>query len=315
MNQRSIVSICAMMAFGLALLPGAVVAQEKVVRIGHQTLGAFALLKPRGVLEERLKPLGYTVNWKQYPGGPQLLEAVKVGEVDFAHSGETPPIFAQAAGTPLLYIGHEPAAPKAEAIIVPKDSPIKTVADLKGKKIALNKGSNVHYLLVRALDKAGLKYTDVEVVYLPPTDGRAAFERGAIDAWVIWEPYRAAAEMSSGARTIADGTGLVSNHEFFFATKPFAEAHPQVIDLVLGAARDLYTEVAKDIPGTAKTFSAAAGFPTTVIEVALSRRGFGVQPMSTQVIAEQQKIADTFKELGLVPTAIKVSDAVRKPGS
>jgi sulfonate transport system substrate-binding protein len=302
-----------MMAFGLALLPGVVVAQEKAVRIGHQTLGAFALLKPRGALEERLKPLGFTVSWKQYPGGPQLLEAMKTGDVDFAHSGETPPIFAQAAGTPLFYIGHEPAAPKAEAIIVPKDSPIKTVADLKGKKIALNKGSNVHYLLVRALDNAGLRYADVEVVYLAPTDGRAAFEKGAIDAWVIWEPYRAAAEMSLGARTIADGTGLVSNHEFFFATKTFSEAHPQVIDLVLGAARDLYAQVATDIPGTAKTFSAAAGFPTTVIEVALSRRGFGVQPMSPRVIAEQQKIADTFKELGLSPTAINVSDAVRKP--
>jgi len=180
MNQRSIVGISAMMAFGLALLPGAVVAQEKVVRIGHQTLGAFALLKPRGVLEERLKPLGYTVNWKQYPGGPQLLEAVKAGEVDFAHSGETPPIFAQAAGTPLLYIGHEPAAPKAEAIIVPKDSPIKTVADLKGKKIALNKGSNVHYLLVRALEKAGLKYTDVELAYLPRPAGAPLSKRGTL---------------------------------------------------------------------------------------------------------------------------------------
>ena len=102
---------------------------------------------------------------------------------------------------------------------MPKDSPIKTVADLKARKIALNKGSNVHYLLVRALERAGLKYTDVEVVYLPRADGRAAFEKGAIDAWVIWEPYRTAAEMSLRARTLADGTGLVSNHEFFFATK------------------------------------------------------------------------------------------------
>jgi sulfonate transport system substrate-binding protein len=286
-----------------------------VVRMGYQKVGAFALLKVQGILEERLKPLDYMVTWKDFPGGPQLLEGVKTGAVDFAHSGEAPPIFAQAAGVPLLYIGHEPAAPKAEAILVPKDSPIRTVADLKGKKIALNKGSNVHYLLVRALEKAGLKYTDVEVVNLPPAAGRAAFENGAIDAWVIWEPYRAAAEMSLGARTIADGTGLVSNHEFFFAAKPFAEAHPQVIDLVLGAARDLYDEVAKDIPGTAKTFSAAAGLPVPVIEVALSRRGFGVQPISNLVIAEQQKIADTFKELGLIPTAIKVSDAVRKPGS
>jgi sulfonate transport system substrate-binding protein len=156
-------------------------------------------------------------------------------------------------------------------------------------------------LLVRALERAGLKYTDVEVVYLPPADGRAAFEKGAIDAWVIWEPYRTAAEMSSGARTLADGTGLVSNYEFFFVTRPFAEAQPHVIEVVLGAARDVYAEVVKDIPGTAKTFSAAAGFPASVIEVALSRRGFGVQPISNQVIAERQKIADTFKDLGLIP--------------
>jgi sulfonate transport system substrate-binding protein len=115
-----------------------------------------------------------------------------------------------------------------------------------------------------------------------------------------------------GARTLADGTGLVSNHEFYFVAKPFAEAHPQVIDVVLGAARDIYVEVVKDIPGTATTFSAAAGFPASVIEVALGRRGFGVQPISDQVIAEQQKIADTFKDLGLLPAAINVSDAVRR---
>jgi sulfonate transport system substrate-binding protein len=298
-----------------SVAPNTVVAQETVVRIGHQRIGAFALLKPRGILEERLKPLGYTVSWKEFPGGPQLLEAVKAGTVDFAHTGEGPPIFAQAAGTPLLYIGHEPAAPKSEAILVPKDSPIKTVADLKGKKVALNKGSNVHYLLVRALEQAGLKYTEVEVVYLPPADGHAAFAKGAVDAWVIWEPYRVAAEMSLGARTLADGTGLVSNYWFYFATTSFAEAHPQVIDVVLGAARDVYVAAGRDIAGTAKAFSAAAGFPAAVLEVALSRRSFGVQPISTQVIAEQQKIADTFKDLGLIPAAIKISDAVRLPGS
>jgi len=293
----------------------AAVAQDKVVRMGNQKVGAFALLKARGILEERLKPLGYSVTWKEFPGGPQLLEGLKAGAVDFAHSGEAPPIFAQAAGAPLLYIGHEPPAPKGEAILVPKDSPIKTAADLKGRKIALNKGSNVHYLLVRVLEKAGLKYADFELVFLIPADGRAALEKGTVDAWVIWEPYRAAAEISLGARTLADGTGLVSNHEFFFTSKIFAEAHPQMIDVVLGAARDVYAEAAKDIPGTARTFSAAAGFPEPVMQVALSRRTFGILPMSNPVIAEQQKIADTFKELGLVPAAINVSDAVRKPGS
>jgi sulfonate transport system substrate-binding protein len=261
--------------------PGAVVAQEKLVRMGHQRVGAFALLKPRGILEERLKPLGYTVTWKEFPGGPQLLEAVKAGAIDFAHSGEAPPIFAQAAGTPLLYIGHEPAAPKAEAILVPKDSPIKTVADLKGKKIGLNKGSNVHYLLVRALEKAGLKYTDAELVYVPPADGRAAFEKGTIDAWVIWEPYRAAAEMSLGARTLVDGTGLVSNHEFFFVAKAFAQAHPQIIDVVLGAARDIYAEVVKDIPALPRR---SALPPASQRRSSRSRLAVGASRFSRSVI-------------------------------
>jgi sulfonate transport system substrate-binding protein len=314
-TTRRIVGLAALAGVALASAAlDAAVGQEKLVRMGYQRLGAFAFLKAAGMLEERLKPLGYTVNWKLFPGGPQLLEALKVGAVDFAHTGEAPPIFAQAAGTPLLYIGHQPAAPKSEAILVPKDSSIKTVADLKAKRVGLNKGSNVHYLLVRALERAGLKYTDVELVFMPPADGRAAFEKGAIDAWVIWEPYRTAAEMSLGARSLADGTGLVSNHDFFFAAREFAKTHPHVIEVVLDAAREIYAEVVKDIPGTAKTFSAAAGFPAPVLEVALSRVGFGVLPMSNQVIAEQQKIADTFKDLGLIPAAINVSDAVRKPG-
>jgi sulfonate transport system substrate-binding protein len=312
-TRRSTIGLATLICLMLISGTPTAVAQENVVRMGHQRVGAYALLKTRGMLEDRLKPLGYTVSWKEFSSGPQLLEGLKVGAVDFGHGGEAPPIFAQAAGAAFLYIGHEPPAPQGEAILVPKDSPIKTIADLKGKKIALNKGSNVHYLLVRALESAGLRYADVDVVFLSPTDGRAAFDKGAVDAWVIWEPYRTAAEMSSGARTLADGRGLVSNHEFFFVTKSFAETHPQVIDVVLSAARDVYAEAVTDMAGTAKAFSVAAGFPTPVMEVALSRRGFGVQPMSNQVIADQQKIADTFKTLGLITAAINVSDVVRKP--
>ncbi len=313
MNRISRLTLGLAALIGLMLIAGAAIAQENVVRMGNQKVGAYALLKARGLLEDRLKPLGYTVSWKEFSSGPLLLDGLKVGAVDFGHGGEAPPIFAQAAGAEILYIGHEPAAPQGEAILVPRDSQIKTISDLKGKKIALNKGSNVHYLLVRALESAGLKYADVDVVYLSPADGRAAFDKGAVDAWVIWEPYRTSAEMSSGARTLADGRGLVSNHEFFFVTKSFAKAHPQVIDVVLSSARDVYSEAVKDMAGTAKVFSVAAGFPVPVMEVALSRRGFGVEAMSDQVVADQQKIADTFKALGLIPIAINVSDVVRRP--
>ena len=310
--SRVTVVFAALLGLSLAFAPRDIAAQDTVVRVGYQKLGAFALLKARGLLEERLKPLGYTVTWTEFSSGPQLLEALGAGAMDFAHGGEAPPIFAQAAGIPLIYIGHEPAAPKAEAILVREASPIRTVADLKGKRIALNRGSNVHYLLVRALERAGLKYSDVEVVYLSPPEGRAAFEAGAVDAWAIWEPYRAAAEQATRARTLVDGVGLVSNHEFFFAARPFAARHPRTVDVVLTAARDVYADAARDIPATARTFGAALGLPPAVVEIALTRMGVGVQPMSDAVVAEQQRIADTFTGLGLIPAAINVSEAARR---
>ncbi len=126
--------------------------EEKVVRIGYQKYGTLNILKKQGTLDKALKSHGYSVEWIQFPAGPQLLEGLNVGSIDIGHTGEAPPIFAQAAGTDLVYVGHEPESPLSEAILVPKDSPIRTVQDLKGKKVVLNKGSNVHYLLVKAFD-------------------------------------------------------------------------------------------------------------------------------------------------------------------
>src|SRR6202007_305753 len=190
--------------------------EDKVIRIGFQKYGKLVLLKGRGTLEEKLKPLGYQVSWTEFPSGPPLLEALNVGAIDFGIAGETPPIFAQAAGAPLVYLAYDPPAPQGEAILVPKDSPLHSIADLRGKKVALNKGSNVHYLLVKALENAGLKYTDIQPVFLAPADALAAFTRGAVDAWVIWDPYEAAAEASTGARLLTDRTGLLANHQFYF---------------------------------------------------------------------------------------------------
>ena len=150
---------------------------------------------------------------------------------------------------PLVYVAHEPPAPKGEAILVPKDSPIKSVADLKGKKVALNKGSNVHYLLVKALEKAGVKYTEIEPVFLAPADARAAFERGAVDAWVIWDPFQAAAEVATGARTLADGTGLVPNHQFYLASQKFVDGDPQVVDAVIESSSARSMPGPRAIPG------------------------------------------------------------------
>ena len=210
------------------------------------------------------------VVWTEFPSGPPLLEALNVGAIDFGNTGEAPPIFAQAAGAPILYVAYEPPAPKGEAILVPKDSKITSVADLKGKKVALNKGSNVHYLLVKALEKAGVKYSEIEPVFLAPADARAAFERGAVDAWVIWDPFQAAAEAATGARTLADGTGIVVELSVLFRLEEVhrrrsenrrPRAGPAQRSRRLGQGRH-----SRPSPNNSRP---AIGLPVPVVEVAL----------------------------------------------
>lgn len=303
-------------AFALLLAVTALpVHAEGTVRIGFQKYGTLVLLKTKGLLEEKLKPLGYTVEWTEFPAGPQLLEALNVGAIDYGTTGEAPPIFAQAAGAPLVYVGYEPPAPQGEAILVPSDSPLKTVADLKGKNVALNKGSNVHYLLVKALEKAGVAYSDIHTSFLPPADARAAFEKGAVDAWVIWDPFLAAAEAATGARQLADGTGVVQNHQFYLASRSFAEAHPDVVDTIFQSLGEVDQWVKASSSEVAAQFSPALGIPAPILEVAVGRQAYGIKPIDAEVVAQQQKIADTFFELGLIPKAIKIADAVKGPQS
>ncbi|MDH1074453.1 sulfonate ABC transporter substrate-binding protein [Pseudomonas nitroreducens] len=284
--------------------------QPGTLRIGYQKYGTLVLLKARGTLEKRLAEQGVKVQWTEFPGGPQLLEGLNVGSIDFGVTGETPPVFAQAAGADLVYVAHEPPAPTSEAILLPKDSPIKSVAELKGKKVALNKGSNVHYLLVRALEKAGLKYTDIQPVYLPPADARAAFERGSVDAWVIWDPYQAAAEKQLSARTLVDGTGLVDNHQFYLATRPYANQHPQVITTLIDEVRSVGEWSQQNPQQVTDQVAPLLGLPADITFTAVKRQGYGAQPITPDVTAAQQKIADTFTDLKLIPKKLSIKDVV-----
>ena len=215
----------------------------------------------------------------------------------------------------MVYVGYEPPAPKGEAILVPQDSPLRTVAELKGKTVALNKGSNVHYLLIKALEQAGLQYSDIKPSFLPPADARAAFEKGAVDAWVIWDPFLAAAEAATGARQLADGSDIVANHQFYLAARPFVEAHPEIIDVAFKSLAGVDDWVNANPAEVAAQFSPALGIPAPILEVAVRRQSYGIRPIDQEVVDAQQKIADVFFELGLIPEAIRIADAVRKPQS
>lgn len=316
MISRRLFSIALAAALAVPLLevvPAA--ASDKTIRIGYQKYGTLVLLKGKGLLEKKLEHIGYTVTWAEFPAGPQLLEALNVGAVDFGTTGETPPIFAQAAGAPLVYIAHEPPAPRGEAILVPKGSAIRSVADLKGKTIALNKGSNVHFLLVKALEEAGLKYSDIKTSFLPPADARAAFEQGAVDAWVIWDPFQAAAELAIEARELRNGEGIVPNHQFYLGAKPFVDSHPEAVDTVIAAVAEI-DEWAKANPAAAAAeLAPSVGIPAEVLAVALARQSYGVKALDEGIVKQQQAIADTFFELGLIPNKISIADVVRKGGA
>jgi len=297
-------------AAAMALPSFAALAQApaRQLRIGHQK-GALSILKGRGTLEKRLAPLGVALKWTEFTAGPVQLEALNVGSIDFGDVGEAPPIFAQAAGAPLAYVATTLPRPQSEAVLVPRGSAVRTVADLKGKKIALNKGSNVHYFIVKLFEKHGLAYSDLNLVYLPPADARAAFEKGSVDAWVIWDPFLAAAEKSLEARILADATGVVGNRGYYFSSLGYVAKNADVLAIAIEEINKV------DVWGTANKndlaaeFAALWGLPKPVADLTVARAAYGTSPISKAVLAEQQKIADTFFDLKLIPRKISVLEA------
>lgn len=285
--------------------------QETVtLNIGFQKYGLLPIVKERGDLDKALKAKGIEIKWVEFPAGPQLLEGLNVGSVSFGEAGEAPPIFAQAANSNLVYVANQPAAPKAEALIVPKNSSIQSVQDLKGKRVVLNKGSNVHYLLLKVLEANHLKLDDIQVVYLPPADARAAFEKGAVDAWVIWDPFFAAAEQQLGAKVLATGENLVSNHQFYLADRKFAQSHPDVLKAVVNELNTTTQWVSSHQNEAAKLLEKPTGLPLNILETSISRMGFGVKPISNEVAKEQQYVADAFYQQKLIPNQINIQAAI-----
>lgn len=294
-----------------AALPARAQAGNRSFRIGYQKAAStLVLLRAHGTLEKRLKPLGLSVTWSEFPAGPQLLEGLNVGAIDFGYVGEAPPIFAQAAGADFVYTAYEIPTPHAEGVLVPQASPIRRVEDLKGKKVAFNRGSDVHWFIIELLRKAGLDYKDIQPQFLAPADARAAFERNAIDAWAIWDPFLAAAEQQAGARLLADATGVVSHHQFFLSTRKFAQARPDVVNLAMQALREVGQQVIGNYRQAAAELAPIQGLPADIIETGLRHYAHIYKPINPQVIGEQQKIADTFQALGLIPHKIAVRKAV-----
>ena len=283
------------------------------LRIGYQKSSTLiTILKARGSLEKALAPLGVTITWNEFASGLPLTEALNAEAVDFsADVADTVPVFAQAAHAQFVYVAQEAPSPGAQAIIVKRDGPLHSLADLKGQRIAVTKAAGSHYLLLAALAKAGLTPADVHISYLTPADGRAAFERGSVDAWITWDPYVAAVDQAPDVRILANGEGLASYQRYYLASGKFAAAHPDVINTLFTQLTSTGTWVRAHPDDAAKLLAPIWGLDATTIERANARRSYAVRAVDAQNFGEQQKIADTFYRAGLLPAPVDTGTALR----
>ena len=308
LNRRQALALAGAAA-GAVALP--LRAETPVLRIGYQKSSVnLMVVRERKLLEARLP--GTQTKWVEFPAGPQILEALAVNSLDFGFTGDTPPVFAQAAGKDIWYAGLEPPKPTSSAILVPADSPVRTLADLKGKRVGFQKGSSAHFLVVRGVEKGGLQWSDITPVYLTPSDGRAAFERGALDAWGIWDPYYAAAEIDGRARVLSTGVGLTSNNSYYLASRALTR-DARALKALFDSLSEADAWVKANRTETAHFLSVASGLPLSTTIRFIERRTSGpIKRLKDADIADQQRVADAFSKLGLIPKPIRVADAVWK---
>lgn len=279
-------------------------------RVGFQKAGLPVVTRHLKLIEEALAPRGVAVRWVEFPSGPPLLEALNAGAVDIGWTGDAPPIFAQAAGAHLVYVAALPSNGAGEAIIVPASSPARSVADLKGRKVGVTKGSSAHNLLVAALERAGVPFADITPVYLSPADAAAAFASGKIDAWSIWDPFLAIAELRHKPRLLTTTKDELAVNTYLLANKGFATAHPEIVIEAEAALRASATWADGHRGEVAKVLASVTGVDIAAQTLAADRAVFAVYPLSDAIIASQQQTADRFFRLGLIPRAIVVKDAV-----
>lgn len=310
LDRRSLLAALAALPLAPALVRGARAAEPGVVRIGYQKNGILVVAKQQGIIEKRLEPLGQSVRWVEFSFGPPLLEALSLDGIDFGQTGDAPPIFAQAARANLVYAAAQEAGGSGAGILLPKASAIQSLAELKGKRVAFAKASSAHNLTIAALEKAGLSYADITPVTLAPADAAAAFARGSIDAWTIWDPYFAIAEQGEGVRVLARASDITPQNNYFLASRPFAETRAPVLQAVIDALGDVAAWCTQNRGAVADLLSQGTGVPLAATRRAVDRTEYVIGPMNDRVAAEQQRIADRFHALKLIPKPIRIADAV-----
>lgn len=314
MHRRSFLTgaLAAGATWAIASPSNAQAQAPKELRIGYQKSGVLLIAKQQKLLEKKFEPLGIAVKWFEFNFGPPLLEALNTGSIDYGTTGDAPPIFAQAARAELLYVAALPGRGETQGIVVLPDSPLRSVQDLRGKKVGFAKASSAHNLTIAALDSAGIGYTDITPIYLAPADGATAFARGAIDAWTIWDPFLAIAELTRNARKLPVDPLAAAQNSFFLASRTFTGAYPHIVAAVNDELRKATAWAGDHRDDAARLYSEATSVDLEAQRRTVQRTEFVFEPVTDAIIAQQQAVADRFHRLGLIPQPIKVADIVWK---
>jgi sulfonate transport system substrate-binding protein len=313
MKRREFLKLSLATAAGPALSQRAhAQAGLKEIRIGYQKNGVLVIARQQATLEQHFAPEGIAVKWVEFSSGPPMLEAMNVGSIDYGAVGDSPPVFAQSAGAAVVYAAGQPIT-NGQGILVQSNSPIRTISDLKGTRIGFTKGSSAHNIVVQTLEKAGLGYADITPVYLTPPDAGPAFANGSIDAWAIWDPYFAIGETKQNGRILVNASEITKTNSFYIANRDFAKNHGPVLQEIIDVTASTAKWAEAHREDVAKSLSAVTGIPLDIQTIAANRSSFAVGPITADIIATQQGVADRFFKLGLIPKPVVVRDAVWKP--
>lgn len=283
----------------------------RALRIGYQKNGVLVIARQQAVLEKKLAPLGITVSWIEFTSGVPMLEAMNAGSIDLGQCGDAPPVFAQAGGSNIVYVAGQPIT-NGQGILAKPGSGIRTIADLKGKRVGVAKGTSAHNVVALALEKAGLAYSDITPVYLSPPDAGAAFTRGRIDAWAVWDPYFAIGQRAGG-EIVVEAIAVGKTNSFYIGNRTFAERNGRILRDIIGVLAETAKWAESHRDQVAKAMAEVTGLGLDIQTIAANRSSFAIGTLTDDIIATQQGVADRFHKLGLIPKPIVVRDAVWLP--
>jgi sulfonate transport system substrate-binding protein len=276
--------------------------------IGYQKSGLLPLARARGTIDAALHAIGRpSAQWTEFPSGPPMLEAIGSAAVDFGAVGESPPIFAQAAGAAIRYVAAQPSTGHNSAILVAAGSPIRTVADLRGRRVAFTRASSAHLVLAKALRGAGLGFADIVPVNLAPADAAGAFAGGAVDAWSIWDPFFALAVARSDARVLIGGDSLPPTAQFFIGSSRACQDKAADLRAIVGALHATGDWARGHLDAAANLTAGLTGLSPPIARIMLGRSDLAVEAVGPDLVRRQQANADLFADLGLIPARIDVA--------